>query len=78
MAKVKVIVTTCDRHGGEIPNSESFVHFEVTVGGKTRGRRPHRTFDFCEKCMADFLKFLDGDAIKSVPTVNQRIADGNI
>jgi hypothetical protein len=60
MAKVRVIVTTCDRHGGEIPKNESFVHFEVTVGGKKQGRRPHRTFDFCEKCMKDFLKFLEG------------------
>lgn len=59
MAKVKVIVTTCDRHGGEIPNSESFAHFEVTVGGKKQGRRPHRTFDLCAACMETFLKFLD-------------------
>jgi hypothetical protein len=59
MAKIKVVITTCDRHGGEIPHTEQFAHFDVTAGGKAPGRKTHRTFDLCAGCMEDFLKFLE-------------------
>jgi hypothetical protein len=59
MAKIKVVVVTCDRHGGTIPHTEQFMHFDATAGGKTQGRRTHKTFDLCEACMKDFLEFLE-------------------
>jgi hypothetical protein len=88
MAKVRVLVITCDRHGGEIKNSEEYFHFDVTVGGKP-GRKPHKAFDLCPACSAEFLKFLEGKTPKKFTakdvdpsghglTANQRIAEGII
>jgi hypothetical protein len=62
MATIKVVVVTCDRHGGEIKHTEQFLHFDVTPGGKAPGRKSHQVFDLCEACMQDFLKFLEGEA----------------
>jgi hypothetical protein len=59
MAKIKVVVVTCDRHGGEIKHDDGFLHFDVTPGGRIPGRKPHRAFDLCKPCMEDFLKFLE-------------------
>jgi hypothetical protein len=59
MAKLKIVVVTCDRHGGEIKNKEQFLRFDVTAGRPAPGRRAHQTFDLCEACMQDFLKFLE-------------------
>jgi hypothetical protein len=60
MAKKRVLVFTCDRHGGVIDTNEKFLHFDVIDGRKVLGRKPQQSFDLCPECSEDFLKFLEG------------------
>ena len=60
MAKVKTVITTCDRHGGRIDENSEYLHVVVTPGKTKRGRKTQEELDLCESCAADFLKFMEG------------------
>jgi hypothetical protein len=61
MATVRQLVTTCDRHGGEIADGKQFLHLSVTAGGKARGRKARQSLDLCEACAKAFAKFMEGE-----------------
>jgi hypothetical protein len=62
MAKVKKLIITCDRHGGQIDETTDFLQLVVTPGKKRQGRTRHEELELCESCAKAFLQFMEGDA----------------
>lgn len=78
MATIQKTVIICDRHGGEIDEKSGYLRLAVEPGKTTRGRKRREELELCESCAKDFLKFMEGEELKQLPTANQRVADGDI